>query len=355
MQFTIDSELLKDSFSRCASVVNARSPREILQNVLFRMDGDAVFLVGTNTETSVIAKIEAQVSKPGNMLISAERLGRLVKELHGELSFELDGTQILLKAPGAEYKLPTADPNEFPAPQLLSTEESQVDSETLERAIKKTVFACETDSARFALGGVRFDEGLAIATDGRRLSTCKVGLPADARLLIVEKAAQTIAGMLHEEHTYICHDTSSVQVRCGNFTLITRQLEGRYPDWRQVLPSKDGKNKATLAAGSLFSAIRQAAIATDAETRGIEFKFSSGVIDLKAQAAERGQAAVSVPAEYVGEPTSVKLDHKYCEEFLRTCDSADVISLYVGQSSESVLMEDEHGAAYVVMPMAMER
>ena len=352
MRFTVDSDQLKDAFSKCASVAPSRSPKEILMNVLFRMEGDKLLLVGTDTNSSVIAELEAQVDKPGSMLISSERLGRLVRELHGELSFEFEGSQILLRAPGAEYKLPTASANEFPAPKRLAVEEMKVDSETFMRAIKKTIFACEQDSARYALGGVRLDSGLVIGCDGRRLATCQLGLPEDVQALIPEKAAQTIASMLRDETAYICHDLNSVQVRCGKFTLITRQLEGRYPDWRQVLPSKDDKYRATLTAGSLYSAIRQAAIATDTETRGVDLSFSEGAIDLKAQAAEKGQASVSVPAEYNGSPTTVKLDHKYCEEFLRTCESSDVVSIYVGEPSQSVLFEDANGAAYVVMPMA---
>jgi DNA polymerase III subunit beta len=110
-----------------------------------------------------------------------------------------------------------------------------------------------------------------------------------------------------------------------------------------------------LTAGSLLSAIKQAAIVADTETRGVHFVFSEGSIALSSKTADKGQAAISVPAEYSGEQAEVKLDYKYTSAFLQTCESDEVVSVYVGKPSESVLIEDALGALYTVMPMAIER
>lgn len=355
MHIQIESESLGEAYSRCAGVVNPSSPKEVLQNILLRVD-DKLTLIGSNGETTALAEAEAQIERPGKALIPGKRLGLFVKEFSGLLSFEVVGDEIIFNAPGATFRIPTANPDEYPAVTLIDGGATEVDSAALERAIRKTSFACEQDSARYALGGIRIEDWQVVGTDGRRLAYCPIpNVSGEIRVLVPEKAALLIANMLHEEKAYVSHDVTNVQVRCGRYVLNTRQVEGRYPNWRQVLISKEGKYRASLTAGSLHAAIRQAAITADGETRGIDFTFGDGSINLKSHTADKGHAAVSVPAEYSGDEVKIKLDYKYVEAFLKTCESDEIVSVYLSATTAPAMIVDAGGAEYVVMPMAMER
>src|SRR5262249_5490137 len=120
---------------------------------------------------------------------------------------------------------------------------------------------------------------------------------------------------------------NEVLVRSPRTTIYSRLVEGRFPKWRDVFPQRSNTAKIEIAAGPLHSAVRQAAIVTSGETRGIDFNFHAGTLVLSGRAAEVGQSRIELPIAYDGPEISITLDPRYVSDFLKVLDPEKVIAV----------------------------
>jgi DNA polymerase-3 subunit beta len=132
-------------------------------------------------------------------------------------------------------------------------------------------------------------------------------------------------------------------------------VEGRFPKWRDVFPRRDDATSVQLSVGPLFAAVRQAAIVTSEESRGIDFTFSDGQLLLVARSAQAGQSRVELPIAYQGPAISITLDPRYVIDFLKVLDSENNFALEIKDAESAGVCTTEDGYGYVIMPLARER
>ena len=110
-----------------------------------------------------------------------------------------------------------------------------------------------------------------------------------------------------------------------------------------------------LNVGTLFSAVRQAAIVSSDDSRGIDFTLGNNSLILSGQTADVGQSRVEVPAPYDGEEIVLSLDHRFVADFLKVLDNGGTFTLNVSDGDSAALCTTEDGYSYVLMPLAKER
>jgi DNA polymerase-3 subunit beta len=137
--------------------------------------------------------------------------------------------------------------------------------------------------------------------------------------------------------------------------IYSRLVEGRFPKWRDVFPQRTQAVRIDLQVGPVYSALRQAAIVTDADSRGIDFQFGEGKLVLKAKAAEKGDSEVEMPIAYDATPIAVTLDHQFVADFLRALDAERGITIEIENQESAALFLTDDGYGYVVMPLARDR
>lgn len=370
MKISCDREKLATAFQLAGSVAQSRSPKEVLQNVKIDATEEAVTLMATDMETGIRIQVEGvDVQAPGKALLHVGRVGMILRESSDDqLYFETSATETLVKGMHSEFNLPSANPDEFPTVVGFEGESyHELPARLFKEMIRRTVFATDPDSSRFALGGVLLElvgeEVLAVGTDGRRLARMKgsgksVGghqtagntaiVPTKA-LLLLERAITD-----KEEFVHIAVRQNDIMVRTSRCTVFSRLVEGRYPNWRQVIPSRQDSVNIDMVAGPFFNVIRQAAIVADQETRGLDFEFGDGTLTLSAKTADLGQSRVEMPIEYTGETIKMKLDYRFVSDFLKVLESDSKFKMDVATSTQPALLTTEDGYAYVVMPMAMD-
>jgi DNA polymerase-3 subunit beta len=232
----------------------------------------------------------------------------------------------------------------------------------LREMLRRTSFACDAESGRYALGGVllEFADGrlITVATDGRRLAkmeaTATLGDVVAAQTIVPERAVKLIGQVLADidGEAKIAAGVNEVQIQAGDATIYARLVEGRFPKWRDVLPHRSGSAKIDLTAGPLAVALRQAGIVTSQDSCGVQFRFTAGTLSLASQTAEIGEARVELPITYGGEPATITLDVGFCTEFCRTLDAEQAFTLDVADANAAALFTTDDGYAYVVMPLA---
>lgn len=372
MKITCQRDSLTNAFGLAASIAPARSPKEILQNVKVTAAGGKLTLTATDMEVGIRLELEdgVEIETEGTALLPVQRTMAILRESNDEsISLETDESGIRVRGARSKYRLPLNDPDEFPAVAGFDEEKYHVVPTRLFREmVKRTVFATDPESSRYALGGVLLEmtqsDVIAVGTDGRRLARMQGtgesigGHETNGSTTIVPtRAIQLMERALSDkdETVDVAARNNDLLLRTSKAVIYSRLVEGRYPNWRQVLPQRDDAIQLDIAVGPLFAALRQAAIVTDHESRGVDFTFADGTLKLEASTAEIGESQIELPIAYDGEPITLTMDHRYLADFCKVLDNETNIIMEIQSGASPALLSTDDGYQYVIMPMARDR
>lgn len=369
MKLTCEREKLLHAFQTAASVVPPRSPKPILENVKLEATPERATLMATDLEVGIRIDVPGfEVQAGGDVVLPIRRFGAILRESSdAKLSLESDGNRTLVRGQQSEWQLPGQNPDEFPAVRPFEAERyHQMSARFFRGLVRRTAFATDTESSRYALGGVLVELSagriIGVATDGRRLA--KQEGPAEAvaghetleNTVIPTRAVQLIERALadNEEEIQLAAGENQVQVKSQRTTVYSRLAEGRYPQWRDVFPKSQETVRVELSVGPFYSAVRQAAIVTTEERRGVDFVFGEGKIALAGHGAEMGESHVELPIAYEGPEIQVKLDPRFVADFLKVLELDQTFTLQLRDAESAVVCQTDDGYSYVIMPLSRE-
>jgi len=370
MKLTCDREKLWHAFQLAAGVVPQRTPKPILENVKLEAVPERVTLMATDLEMGIRIDVPGfEIDARGAVLLPIKRVGPILRESSDEkLHVESDGTKARIYSQQSEFQLPTQNPDEFPTVSPFQEEKyHQLPARFFRELLHRTVCAADTESSHYALGGVLVelsaDEIIGVGTDGRRLA--RQHGPAEAiaghqtleTTVIPSRAVQLMERALadNEENVQLAARENDVLLKSQRTTIYARLVEGRYPKWRDVYPDCSDMYKVELTVGPFHSAVRQAAIVTSEEHRGIDFIFGDGKVVLSGHGAELGESRVELPIAYDGPEVPVKLDPRFMSDFLRVLDPDQTFTLHMRNPKTAVVCTTEDGYGYVIMPLSKEK
>ncbi len=376
MKLTCERDKLLGAFQVAATVAPSRSPKPILQCVKLEVKDSVATLMATDLEVGVRIAVEGvQADGDGAVILPVQVFGNILREGCDEkLKITTKSKGIGVQGDHSKYDLPYQDPEEYPeVADFGDGAHLKLPALLFKELIRRTLFATDNESSRYALGGVLLEvenvsgsEGVlvAVGTDGRRLA--KMAGPieivgdiqlSDAPIIVPAKSMQLVdRAMLDlEGEVLISPHTNDVLVRTGASTIYSRLVEGRFPKWREALPSRSDVPQVEVTVGPMYSALRQAAIVASDESRGIEFSFGGGSLVLKGITAETGQSRIEFPIPYDGEEITVSMNHRYVGDFLKVLDQESTFTVEVQNSESPALFTTSDGYAYVVMPLATNR
>jgi len=371
MKLTCEREKLLNAFQLAAGVAPTRSPKPILENVKLEVTPETVTLMATDLEIGIRSEVPGiEVETPGSAILPISRFGSILRESSDEsLNLEADGQVTVVRGERSEFRLPGEDPAQFPPIADFSDEKyHEVPSKLLREIIRRTAYATDNESTRYALGGVLLELGedtiTAVGTDGRRLAKMEgpatsVGGHAtgDSTVIVPTRAMQMIERAFSDADAeiQIATHANEVLVRNPRTMIYARLLEGRFPRWRDVFPRRDNAIKIEMNVATFFQTVRQAAIVTSEESRGIDFTFGGGLAVLAGRAAETGEARIELPISYDGQEVTVTLDPRFMIDFLKVLDPGSSFSLELQDAESAVVCSTEDGYGYVIMPLARDR
>ena len=363
MQLVCDRAELHTAFQTVNSVAGQRTPKPILQNVKMIATKDAVTLLATDLEVGVRYHVPGvTVEKPGEAVVPASHMNAILRELLDEqVRIEVAEHHCEVIGNNSRFKVLGEPPEDFPdVPEFPEAAHLSLPAEALVKMIHRTIFAIDTGNTRYALGGVLWqlsaNQVVLVATDGRRLATMghktEVSSDAPESGIVPPKALSLVERTLGagDENVEVVMHAGDILLRTGRAVIYSLLLEGKYPKFEDVIP-KAGKNKATVAAGALASALRQAAIITSEESRGVVFTFDQNQLKLASKAAEVGESTVQMPIDYTGDAVSITFNPQFLLQPLREVDGAENVLLEMTDSDTAATMGTEDGYTYVVMPL----
>ncbi len=349
-----------------SAAIPARDVKPILKNLKAIAGDGRCTLMGTDMEVGIRLDVQGlTILEPGEAILPAAKLLAILRETRdGELTIEADPSACLIKGPSLEFEMPSEDPAQFPdLPTFAEDKFHEITAGSLREMIRRTVFAAADETARYSMTGVlwELDENVAklVATDGRRLAltqgiaTGYGGHTTKGQAPVVPtKAMNLLERNLQddEETVKICLRPNEVLFRTERSVIYSRLVEGRFPDYKQVMPKKQG-TRIVLQAASFQAAVRQAAIMTDEDSKRVTFRFSKNNLTLKAQGATAGRSKVELPIEYDGKTLEIGFNPAYLVDMLKVLPQDAELTLDLIDAGSPALYRCGAEYSYLVMPL----
>lgn len=367
MKLTIPRQVLQAAFSIVSGVVPQRSPKEILRNVKLTLSDGKATLLGTDEEVGVRYELDGvETDSAGEALLPTQRITAILREVQDDtLQLEITEEALWIRTSQSEFRLSAEDPAQFPNVAKFEDESYYiVGGKAFKQAIQRTIFAADTESTRYALGGLLLEldaDHIALAaTDGRRLAVVKAGCQAHGvvseevgRPVVPAKAMSLIDRSIHDDDqdVKLAIHPHHVLVQSGPSTIYSRLVEGRFPKYQDVIP-KESNAKIEFVTGPLLSAVRQAMIVTNDESRGVDFTFQNGALTLTSVGQDVGSSRIEIPISFEGDAIKVTFDPRFVQEFLRVLESASSVTLSLIDSNSAAVFTTDSAYTYVVMPLS---
>lgn len=373
MKALCNREGLLAAFGMVGGVVPARSPKPILQNVkLVADDDEGSTLMATDLEVGIRYRVAGvKVDQPGAVILPTQRMQSILRTTtDAELMIEATRDSLIVRGLHAEFELPSEDPDLFPeVPDFGASSYFVVAAAELKRLVRRTIFATDVESTRYALGGVLFemqaDRITLVGTDGRRLAHATAGCesegdaaPPTGAPVVPVKALKLLERNLDDDdppvHLAIQGNTAAL-VRTERAVIYSRLLEGRFPRYQDVFPTTVEVRVPFPEVEPFLHAVEQAAIVTSEESRGVNFSFGHGKLELASKAADVGRSKVELPIGYDGKAVEITFDPRYLMDALKTLEPNTAITAELIDHKNAAVFKTEDGYTYVVMPLTRER
>ena len=268
----------------------------------------------------------------------------------------------------SEFRLSAEDPADFPPIAQFEDENYfTLPAATLRQLIRRTVFATDVESTRYALGGVltelTAEKATLAATDSRRLAVASAPVQMEGSPTIPEtspvvpsKAMTLIERVLGDggEPVKIAIHPNDIVVQCGSVTISSQLVQGRFPDYHKVIPATS-VSQIDMVVGPFHTAVRQSQILTNEESRGVDFTFTSGTLRLSSEAADVGQSKIELPIAYEGEDLTITFDPRFIADFLKTLDPGSQVQFRLIDHESAAVLATDDNYTYVIMPLSRDR
>jgi len=337
------------------------------QYVRLRYSAGEAVLTATNSQLWMEVSLSAvSVDGPEEMgesdvLLPGRLFCDLVARLSGEtLQLELGGSQVKVEGEGSRFLLNTATPEGFP--ELPETEGSslEVPLALLRDCVRRVAICASSDLTRGALCGVRMqlEDGALelVATDGYTLARTKVELPGseETALTVPVDALQELV-KLPAEAVKLTFSQSYLLAEIPGHRLAARLLDGRYPDYRRLLPGSDfqPKTKARLARKDLLEALSRVDLVARQDRDKLELQLEDGLV-LSATAPDLGSVTESVPAQVEGSAIKVGVNLRYLTRFLSV--AGDEVEVWLTAPNQALLWRTNADPEYLylLMPILLQ-
>jgi DNA polymerase-3 subunit beta len=367
MNLTITKDQIIAGLQAVQNVVSTRTTLPILSNVLLRAEDGHVEFTATDLDVTVACKVEAKVAKPGSTTLPVKKLFGIVRELTGEIEIEVDEKNIAsIRSGSSFFKIHGLAADEFPPlPKFKDDKKVSLPQENVRAMIKKTSFAVSTDESRYVLNGIfislKDGKMTLVATDGRRLALVdeEVDLSekSSGEFIVPAKAVNELVRLLQA--------TGDVEIKFGenqasfalkddkgfSVLLITKLIEGNYPNYKQVIPG-EAKERIALVREELAQALRRAELMTSEKANSVRLTFGKNLLTITANSPEVGEARETIAINYKGKELAIAFNPRYLIDPLAALGEDEVFFELIDELSPGVV-KINGPFLYVVMPMRL--
>lgn len=340
MKFIVSSSELLQRLQIVGKAIASKSALPIMENFLFSVEGQTLTIIGSDTEARAVTHIDiTNEANDGNIAIPGGKLIEYLKLLPEQpltfiISDENHAIQIVTSS--GKNNQTGLDAGEYPEGTALDPNDNktlEISADTLLAGLSKALFATGSDDLRPVMNGILFDienEQLTfVATDSHKLvryTRTDVRAGYEASFILNKRSAALLKNIITKDDDTIRIEFDAKQVifTSPNYSLTCRLLEGRYPQYRSVIPTNN-PYKVTINRLDLLSAIGRVSPFADGSSL-TKFEISSNSINVATQDLDFSCSAYeTVPCQYEGEPMSIGFKGQFFNDILSNMDAQEIV------------------------------
>lgn len=364
MNVFIDRRAFHAALATATRAVATRSSLRILSNVLLETNGDSRLLLRTtDLELSIAHEVACDVRDGGSLTLPAKTLSEIVAALpDGLLTLEVADDAGTLRSGRSIYRIQGLPAVEYPpASTIADAPHVELPQPTLHALLRSTLPAISPDDTRPIITGALFSLNTCLtlaATDSHRLAVATAPVSGtEAQAIIPGRALRELLRLLDAESDRPVAVELAAEARftVGNTVLVTRYIDGTFPDYERIIPSAKPKITVVLETEPLIRAIKRAAIVARDNANRLTFQFSGPVLAVTATA-ETGTCREELEVqETIGaDEFTVALNSRYLLDAIEACGS-DSVRLAMTEPLSPVVIRPvgSDGFLAIVMPMTL--
>ncbi len=358
-------ELLKP-LQAVTGIVEKRHTLPILSNVMIEKNQESMTLVATDLEIQISTSfnVEGKKTEDASLTVSARKLQDILRALPDEAEAILDfqNNRLQVRSGKSRFNLQTLPANDFPklADPGIAQAKVVMPQKELKSLLMLVQYAMAQQDIRYYLNGLLLvlDEAMikVVATDGHRLSFASGVLPQaheKTEVILPRKAVLELSKQLQDSADQVEIELfpNQVKFRFSGIELVTKIIDGKFPDYTRVIPSNYEKH-IILDRASLLHTLQRAAILSNEKFRGVRWMLTANSLRISCTNNEQEEAQEEIEITYAGDPLDVGFNITYLLDILNNVQGEKVDCAF-GDANSSMLitMPNIAGFQYVVMPM----
>ena len=384
MKLTLEKNILLDVLQKVQSIVALRTTLPILSNVLLEAYNGKLKLTTTDLEVSLQTSIDVEIIEEGSTTLPARRFFSICRDLPShqiEFSIEDEKEEIIIKSGSFEGKLGGLPKSDFPEiPEFKNDFSYTLNQSILKSLLQKTSYAASNDESRPILNGslmsFKNDKLTVVCTDGRRLALAEqdieidessdidVVIPSKTVNELIKSLGNTSKNTLEDNKSGITNNvemeksdedvnirmsTSQIAFEFGNILIMSKLIDGIYPNYQQVIP-KQCEERLVVDREILFDAVRRVSLMLNDQAAAVTLEIKENKIDLLTSSIDVGNASESIPVKYNGKEVNIAFNPGYLTAPLKHLDSDEIYFEFSDENSPG-LIKSNIPFLYVIMPM----
>jgi len=362
MKLQVTQENLNKALNNVARVaVSSKNPLPILNNVLLRTIDNRLTISATNLEIAITEKIGAKVSSEGAVTIPARLLQEYVASLpSGTIDLQVKDNKLSISTDGYKSTINGIASDDYPIiPTIEDKNGWSIAAKDFKKGLQQVIFAAAADDTRPILTGVYLHTYngylYAVATDSYRLAEKKlVKIDGDVSLLVPSSSLNDLLRIINDRDSdvVICSDGQQALFIVDDIELVTRLVDGNYPDYRKLIPN-DFQTTSDIDRSEFINATKVAGLFARESAGSIILKFSEDnkELDIQSVASQIGENSSKVSAKISGSG-DVSLNSRYLLDALGAFHGQAISFSCNGKIDPCVLTSaDDVDYVHVVMPL----
>ncbi|MCL5407192.1 MAG: DNA polymerase III subunit beta [Patescibacteria group bacterium] len=364
MKISCTQENLTKGLSIVSHMISSRTTLPVLNNILLKVEKGRLSLLATDLEIGISTWIGAKVDAEGAITVPARLLSEYITtNTDKTINLELKGTTLHLSSDHFKANIKGIEASEFPSiPEVKDGPEIEIQATDFKDGIIKTVFACAVDETRPVLAGVYLkivkNKLKLVATDSYRLAEKTINLIStgekEVGFIVPGRTLGEIGRLLNEsiEKVEIMVGENQVQFKLGPTTLISRLIDGNFPDYEQIIPTNI-KTKINIRNKEFQNAIKMASFFARDSANNIKLQLKKPkTFNVIAVSPQMGDNTSELEVEITGDELEIAFNAKFILDCLSVVNSEEVSLEMAGSLSPGIVRPlNDKNYLYIIMPL----
>ena len=368
MKFNVNQKDLQEALSYCQGVIEKRSTLPILSNVLLDANNSKLTITATDLDLIFIHQIKnVEILEEGKTTTASSIMFDIVRKFSSDKKINISSNKenkLQLESENSKFNLNCINSSEFPlTDENFNQNEFTLASKQFLKLLNKCKFSVSNDETRHYLSGIYFHQTevedkiylTAVATDSHRMSISKIRLREKINfdpIILPKKTIFQLCSLLdnYDGDLRISNLKSKIKFELTNSTLVSKLIDGKFPNYIQVIPRNNQKKLETDLKSFLGSVDRVASVSLDKKD-GVKFQLSHGNLNLSVNNTNSGDGKESLTVDFNDE-LEISFNSRYLIDVASQLDG-EKIELFFNDTGSPVLIKDpsDFDSIYVVMPM----